>query len=316
MSFVYWLKNLKQRCKNQSVRNATIDSTHELYIGFLRRLEDFQNPDYESHWDRDWDILCILDACRVDLFRNACADYDWLPVPEQTDVLYSTGSTSREWMQAMFGDDRHEEMQETAYITGNLFVEHINTEPFAHLDIFEPRLIDDPPVYTVPPSDLTDAAIRYWRDRDPDVDRLIVHYMQPHTPFRSHPEWFDAEADMAGNLRTGWGQGFPELRDGDIDREEFVAAYRDNLDWVLGEVDRLRQNANATLALSADHGNGLGERAVYGHPEGINISAVREVPFATIDATDTHECTPDAPSKTNDVSETTEKKLRRLGYMT
>lgn len=314
MGLYDWLRLTQKRYRKQGFRDPTVDSVHEFYIGGLRRLEDIQRPSYESHWERDWDILCILDACRVDFLRNACEDHEWLPPQADVETLSSTGSTSREWMQAMFSEQYHDQMARTAYITGNLFAEHADTNPFAHVEIHQPRTLDEYNIYTVPPSVLTDAAIRYWRDND--VDRLIVHYMQPHTPFRSRPEWF--EATQADELRTGWGEGFAELRDGDIPRDEFVAAYQDNLDWVLEEVDRLRHNADGKLALSADHGNGLGEWGVYGHPEGINVAAVRDVPFTTIQATDTGESTPDAPIKdpeqNDDVTENVDDRLRRLGY--
>lgn len=311
-----WIHRTKDRYQQQGLRDATVDSVHEFYIGGLRRLEDIQNPLYEFHWERDWDILCILDACRVDLLKNACESHEWLPPKADVETFASTGSTSREWMQAMFGEKYHDEMGRTAYITGNLFVEHIDKNPFAHLDVYRPRMLDEYSIYTVPPDELTDAAIRYWRDAD--VGRLIIHYMQPHTPFRSRPEWFDERDAQAGQLRTGWGQGFVELRDGDIPRDEFVAAYQDNLGWVLKEVDRLRRNADGKLALSADHGNGLGEWGVYGHPEGVNIDAVREVPFVTIEAKDTGESQPEPPIKeqeqTGDIADNVDDRLRRLGY--
>lgn len=311
-----WIRNVGNRYQTQGIRDATVDSAHELYIGGVRRLESVQDPTYESHWNREWDILCILDACRVDLFNNACGDYDWLPSADETETLTSTGSTSREWMQAIFNEKYQKEMTETAYITGNLFAEHADTDSLAYFDIHRPRLLEKKGIYTVPPQELTDSAIQYWRHKDESVDRLIIHYMQPHTPFRSKPEWFDTEADMAGNLRTGWGQGFAELRDGKYTREEFVEAYRDNLDWVLTEVNRLRQNAEGKLALSADHGNGLGEWGVYGHPEGVNIASVREVPFATVEATDTDSCEPEPRAQLEEINEDVSEHLRRLGYKT
>lgn len=316
MGLYDWFERTQDRYREQGLRDASVDSVHEFYIGGLRRLESIQNPQYDPHWDRDWDILCILDACRVDLFRNACEKHSWLPASNDVETLSSTGSTSREWMQTMFSEKYHGEMAKTAYVTGNLFAEHIDTTPFSHIEIYQPRTLDEYDIYTVPPSELTDAAIRYWREAN--ADRLIIHYMQPHTPFRSRPEWFGTDAAKAGELRTSWGQGFAELRDGDIPRNEFVAAYQDNLDWVLNEVNRLRRNADGDLALSADHGNGLGEWGVHGHPEGINVAAVREVPFATIQATDTGESKPKAPirdpEQEDNISDSANDRLRRLGY--
>lgn len=308
MGFRYLFQNIRDRYETQSFRGATIDNLHEVYIGGLRRLERIQDPEYESHWERDWDILCILDACRVDLFRDACSRHSWLPDPDSIETIYSTGSTSREWMEAMFAPEYKEEMERTAYITGNRFVEKVDTS-FAHLDIHSPRYSKTNEIRVVQPEDLTDAAIRYWREDKSDADQMIVHYMQPHTPFRELSEWFEGLEP-----RTGWGKGFAELRDGEISREEFLDAYDDNLDWVIGEIDRLRRNVDGTLALSADHGNGLGEWGVYGHPEGVNVRAVREVPFSTIEAVDTQECYPDPTTNSSDVDEDVDERLRELGY--
>jgi len=146
-------------------------------------------------------------------------------------------------------------------------------------------------VRLVNPRQLTDRAIDVWRRREEvGIDRLIVHYMQPHTPFHSNPEWF-ADVDHS----TGWGLGFAELRDGKLDKTEFYDAYLENLLWVLEDVDLFTQNCDADIAISSDHGNGLGEWGIYGHPNGIPFDVVREVPWLTVSGTDDGTYIPDLP---------------------
>lgn len=57
----------------------------ELWIGGLRRANAL-SKDGESHWNRDWDVLCILDACRVDMLREPCSCSDWLPPASAVDT--------------------------------------------------------------------------------------------------------------------------------------------------------------------------------------------------------------------------------------
>ena len=158
-------------------------------------------------WERDWDVLCILDACRLDLMQSMAAEgrYDYLPPREEIDTLWSVGSQSAEWMGRTFAPAYADEMARTAYVTGNPFT----GQDCAHMDevsgetlplreeefglLYEAWRTEwlHASISTIPPRPLTDAAIHVWRNREQfDVDHVVVHYMRPHAPFRSRPEWF------------------------------------------------------------------------------------------------------------------------------
>jgi hypothetical protein len=193
-------------------------------------------------------------------------------------------------MDGMFGPDHYDEMEDTAYVTANLFVEDFDTDRFGACSVVSGEYHDIGDIRAVDPREVTDRAIHVWRNRDQyDVDRMIVHYMQPHTPFRSREEWFYS-GDL---LDTNWGHGFYELAAGRLPRDEFREAYWDNLDWVLEHVDVLRQNCDGQIALSADHGNGMGEWGTYGHPYGVPVPAVRSVPYLHIHGSDERGYDPD-----------------------
>jgi hypothetical protein len=297
----------------EGVGYAARHTTHEAWLGLLRRLEAFTAPG-ESHWNREWDVLLVLDACRVDLFRSVCDEYDWLPAPGDVDRLRSVASSSEGWIRRTFGDDHAAAAAETGYVTGNMFYDGVPADRFGLLWPVEPERLADHDIVTVDPTTVTDAAVATWRRRSElGLSRLVVHYMQPHTPFRSRPEWFDDDRPN----RTSWGESFVDLRDGGIDPDSFERAYRDNLRWVLDEVEQLVRNCEARIALSADHGNALGEWGVYGHPNGMPVSAVRSVPFTVVSGEDTGEYDPpvdptnDRPSLT---TEQTRQHLRSLGY--
>jgi len=54
-------------------------------------------------WEREWDVCCVLDGCRLDLMRElSAAGHDALPGPDRGDSLWSVGSQSAEWMDRTF----------------------------------------------------------------------------------------------------------------------------------------------------------------------------------------------------------------------
>ncbi|WP_267639833.1 hypothetical protein [Haloarchaeobius amylolyticus] len=222
-------------------------------------------------WEKDWDVLCILDGCRVDTFRNV---YD-----RNCESLTSVGSTSSEWIQSTFVNQQYQDLSEVGYISANPHASNLDPDQFGELCLVGVQETDYG-VETVPPDVLTDLAINCWHNRD-DISRLVVHYMQPHVPFRSRPEWFTSNVG-----EDSWGADIWKQIRYDLDREALFEAYRDNLDWVLGEdgITTLINSIDAKVALTADHGNAAGEWNVYGHPFGAPTKEVRHVPWAEISA--------------------------------
>jgi len=278
MGLKEWALQSYEDAQRTSTRYALKHALHELYIGALRRIQRVLNRG-ESHWENDWEILVICDACRVDLFREFCDEepYSWLPRGQEVETRWSAGSTSEEWMSAMFDETETTEMHSTGYVSGNPFVTGFETGEFGYFDLVEPEWVAN--VKTVNPAKITDLGIDVWQNREEHgIDRLILHYMQPHGPFRSRPKWF--EMDLAD--RSPWGAGFLQLRDGKISQADFWAAYLDNLRWVMEYVDLVVKYTDADIAISADHGNGLGEWGVYGHPSHMPTSSVREVPWVRV----------------------------------
>ena len=78
-----------------------------------------------------------------------------------------------------------------------------------------------------------------------------------------------------------------DLRFGRRSTADVWAAYRANLEAVLDDVRLLTSNVDADRAvITADHGNAVGERGIYGHAAGVALPALREVPWAVTTATD------------------------------
>lgn len=326
-------------------------------------------------WEREWDVCCVLDGCRYDLMCEvSAAGHESVPAPPGVDAIWSVGSQSAEWMDGTFEPTYRDEMARTAYVTGNPFsaqsCEHLpqvsdDVLPLSASDFgvlyesWRDEWVDDE-LSTIPPEPLTDAAIAIWRRREKlGIDRVIVHYMQPHAPFRSRPEWFfgsadtdhwgqlgrdsaadepadadlesltDAErealeafadADDDGTASDPWLQ----VRDDDLSASAVWAAYRDNLEWVLDDVSRLLENCEGQIALTSDHGNGLGEYGVWSHPPGTPVPTLRRVPWVSRDGCDRETVDPPLPNgidrtdadgaRTTETAETVESRLGALGY--
>jgi len=280
MTFSDWVRESITRFRTEPPIQATVASVRAFYHGLNRRILD----DYVGTvwWERDdWDILVIMDATRVDLARET------LDAPANS--VWSPASTSIDWIEKHFDEQHRQDWENTAYVTANPFADHDTKDAKSadladkNLGYFDPVYKDSwrkQPVGTTPPEDVTERAVEAWHQED--VKKMIVHYMQPHQPFRSKPEWESVFSNLE-NLTTEVNQGGPDIwhrvRNGELDKTEVWGAYRDNLCWVWGIIhNKLIPNVDGTVLITADHGNGLGEWGSWGHHGGDLNPHVRKVP--------------------------------------
>lgn len=275
-------------------------------------------------FEREWDVLVILDTCRVDALRQVAPEYDFVTDVEATT---SVGSTSREWIAATFVDDYADDLADTVYVSANAFDEQVLREgkPPEHDhdgvswsdwntvradDLLELdqvwKYAPEPTHGHVRPRHVTDRAIANAREHDPS--RLVVHYSQPHMPYTA-----DADAEGREELYEYEAEPWEYLKRGG-DRRTVWNAYLNNLRMVLDDVAVLLENVDAdTVALTADHGEAFGEWGVYEHPIGVPHPKVKRVPWATTTATDTGEYAPTLEPESQ--TKATEQHLRDMGYL-
>lgn len=306
MGFRNWIGRSNDRVRSDGW-NGLQDSLYELYEGLWRNV-GWHVSRGMNVYEREWDTLVILDACRVDLMREVVGEYQFI---EAVDSFESVGSMSEEWMRKTFTTEYKSEMARTAYVTANVFSEEVLEEAmFQTLDEVWQYAWDDG-TGTIPPRPVTDRAVDVARNED--HERLIVHYMQPHHPFVGDERIETVEADPFG--RGSGRTAVDALRRGELSHDVFWAAYRSNLETVIDEVSILLDNHDAErVAITSDHGDALGEWGIYDHPAGCLHPVVKNVPWVETTATDTGEYEPDV--ETGDPSETdVESRLRSLGYM-
>lgn len=336
MTFVDWVTASKERFQTQPATAAAKQSLMSFGIGAFRRLQTRGNVSVGTPiYDRtDWDVCLVLDGCRVDAFEAVVCETDWLDDAGMTSIR-SAGSMSPEWIDETFHDGYARERARTMYVTGNPFTGKDSRTPgvpmlrndtlplgaddFALLEELWRTDWNDEMGVSMPPQALTDHAIAAWRQREQfAAEQLVVHYMQPHVPFRSRPEWFqgrDTDAFGTGD-DVGQKDHWHQVRDGELPKDEFWEAYLDNLTWVLEHVRTCAQNMDARIAITSDHGNGMGEGGVWSHPPGCMVPAVRRVPWLVVDGTDEETHTPDVElGKTEDVEMgDIDERLAALGY--
>ncbi|GAD53589.1 hypothetical protein MBEHAL_2349 [Halarchaeum acidiphilum MH1-52-1] len=262
--------------------------------------------------ERDWDVLVVLDACRADLMAAVADDHAWL---RTEGPIQSVGATSSEWLTETFGSVPTGALDEIGYVTGNPYsAEHVDHDAFAFVDeVWEYGWDDD--LGTVPARPITDRAVAAGRERD--AERLVVHYMQPHFPSVPRGEGDGIPLERFGRESLSvW----EELRYGWRDRADVWAAYIENLEYVLDEVRLLTENIDAErVAVTADHGNALGERHLYGHVGGVSTPELREVPWCVTSASDTGDHRPTTHHATDGgageaTDEAVAARLEALGY--
>lgn len=260
-------------------------------------------------YDADWDVLVLLDACRVDLLTEVQDEYDFLG---RIDTFDSLGSSTWEWMPRTFENVPESELERTAYVCANPFSGHfLEADDFAVLDEVW-RYAWDKDLGTVPPRPVTDRAISVGRSEQPE--RLIVHYIQPHTPL------IGSEASPRLNVENFGGPAERVVLDdwklihlGERALDGVWADYRDNLRLVLDDVTLLRKNIDAErFVVSSDHGNAAGEFGIYGHPANIPLPCLRAVPWVETTASDERTHAPAHYDRSGQGN--IEERLSALGY--
>lgn len=277
-------------------------------------------------YTREWDVLLVLDGCRVDALRAVASEYEWLgPI----DSIWSVGSASHEWTSKTFTEDHKPEIADTALITANPFAKKVfddenypphsysipidisnwstvASEDFAYTEWCFQQIHGYEDLFpTQPARHMTDRGI--IASRNLDVDHLILHYFQPHRPFIY-------DAVNTNKLSEVDDKPYEARKRGAISRRDLWERYLKNLRYVLNDVELLLSNIDAKrVVITADHGELMGELNQYGHPEGVPHPALKKVPWAITSATnqETYE-PPDDVSWEDDYDP--EQQLRELGY--
>lgn len=320
-----WYRGFRETA-SEGLSTAAFYSLYYTYLSLFFTLTS-RYPLGVNVYDRDWDLLVVLDACRPDALHAVADEYPFL---ERIETVWSRGSMSEEWLAKTFTTPHLEAVERTAMITSNRYIEPVlsnrtfprstgwapfgwpdwnvvTADDFAHLDPVW-RYARSERLKQVPPRVLTDHAITLLRRRE--FERTIVHHLQPHHPFIARAV---REND---SVTTEEAEVMAALRDGRLSRREAWRRYLDNLRLVLDETALLLDNVDAqTVAITADHGELFGRYGLYGHPCGVPIPSLRRVPWVETTAADRRTHDPvDHRSPSASPTRPVTAQLAELGY--
>jgi len=319
-----WLAQLRNPDGSRKARLLT--AARGLYCGLFFSATA-RYPLGTNIYEREWDLLLVLDACRVDALREVAPEFEFT---ESVDDIWSVGSSSHEWLCKTFTQEYLDDIQETAYISTNP-----NTPPTFRDGVRPPRTYPAPlqradwgvveqsdfgllrqihrhdhedKFETIAPDLVTDHAIHAGRTAD--MERMVVHYFQPHRPYIADAYAGDRAVTPVED------QPWTALREGTVEQSEVWELYLDNLRLVLQSVERLLENCDAKdVVITADHGDLFGELGIYGHPEGLVHPNLKKVPWVETTAVDKRTSEPDVDVARQETEVEVEEQLEQLGYI-
>jgi hypothetical protein len=287
---------------------------------YARAYYAAKGVDFVSIPESDWDNLLILDACRYDYFER---QHD---LNGELEQRYSKASQTPVFLRKNFGDQMFHDI---VYLSGNPFQRTALDDDQFHdvYHLWETHWDDE--LRTVPPEAVTEVAAEA-HDTYPNK-RLMVHYMQPHTPFigswaREHVEIRHGNQHARQIAQTGTHDvetsgPYERLKRGELKRGDVEKAYAENLDVVLDSVESLLPMLRGKTVVTADHGELLGERAWpfpwkgYEHRRYF-AEKLLEVPWLVVETGERKSVDAEPPNRTDETVDTAEieEKLRNLGY--
>jgi len=213
----------------------------------------------------EWKNLIILDACRYDIFKEVNT------INGELNCKISRGSVTTDFLTENFGKGKFKDI---IYITGNPYVTKLLQGKFYKIvSVWREGWDED--FGTVLPSTMVDYTIEVYK-KYPEK-KLIIHFMQPHSP------WIKKEESQSKH-------GPMETIGKNIGRKESLRRYKDNLRLVLPYVNELINILDGKTIITADHGEMIGEKIHpffplkwYGHPGKVRNKILTEVPWLIID---------------------------------
>lgn len=320
-----WVRDFKEEWNAGNKYFAAMGALQDLHNGLFFSLTS-RYPLGTNVFERDWELLLVLDGCRVDAVREVAPEYDFITA---VDSIWSVGSASHEWICKTYTNNHVEEIRKTMLISTNPFIpKAIRQREFPPSTYSVPLMWADWDVVeeddfgelwtihqhdyksldlTPPPDFVTEHVIRAGREFD--FERTVVHYMHPHIP---HGSKAYAEVRPPTDVES---DPWTSIRSGAVTREEVWENYLDNLRLVLDSIETLLENFDAEkVVITADHGDLFGEFGAYGHPAGFVHPSLKKVPWVVTSARDNRTVVPEIeiPDEQTDVD--VEEQLHALGY--
>jgi len=257
-------------CKYQLIK---IKRKFVYILGTIKRRLQRQIPPTFSTLDNKTHVI-ILDACRHDVLASVLKELKtYTPKISKISFKISPSRFTSEFLRENldFFD------LNTIYVTANPWVDKIlknKKRVFKIIPAWKYKWSSK--LNAVPPKDLyleTAKVLKKYPKK-----RFVVHFIQPHHPFimlkevekiYKIPLWQLVEMNIISSEMGRWG-------------------YFHNVRYVIGYAIRLAYLLPGDVIITADHGDGMGEKLspllplrIYGHP-GASIEPIVKVPWILI----------------------------------
>lgn len=239
-------------------------------------LEKIDEPD--PIFQREWDNLIILDACRYDLYQEV--------INSNADFRYSVASCTSGYTRKTYSEGKFEEL---IYVSGNPHQSDVMMKELTGREnpfFMKYRTFNhgwDSEKKTVLPKAVVSDAIS--AEKLYPNKKKIVHFNQPHHPFIGGDMVFGGLKNtqaIKGANNSEEGTVWDKAIQGKINKKEIWNAYSKNLEMVFEHVKDLKNEINGKTVVTADHGNYLGENGLWGHPGEHKTEILRKVPWDVI----------------------------------
>lgn len=221
-------------------------------------------------FELDWDVAIVLDTCRPEWLDKIKSDYDFL---DDVETIRSVGGRTSEWVSRTFRKATSVD-EPIVYIYGSKY-----GDATSNIENINPMRVECDRFKYPPANQITDRALEsIYNNKDAKV---VVHYAQPHFPVFEND---DESSREKVNIINGTNQAMQKsyVTSG-RDIEYIEGLHIKNLQYVMEEVENLINSIkHEDIILTADHGQSLGEKFIFGHPHGCRHDAVRNVPLANI----------------------------------
>jgi len=301
-------------------------------------------------YEDDWDVLIILDACRVDALKHVHGDYEFL---DNIAPVTSLGSHSAEFMLQTFSQEHKKIISQTGLISANPFSKVIfeyglnaPESSVAHNLRSAERLEKFGSWNTVTKDDF--AFVEYaWEYAGLGKNNSLINdskisandvpeYITPPEIVTSlginkslttdcnrlilhywqpHTPYLHSAIIESRGLREVEKRPRLCIKEGKADFDAVYQLYVDELRWALDSISTLLSSIDADkVVITADHGEAFGEFGTYGHPIFSWVPQVKRVPRVETQAKNANHRSHNMPHKNDNPANPTEL-LKRLGYL-
>lgn len=270
----------------------------ELYSLGMKKVFGGNRGDYVM--EQDWDNLIIIDACRYDVFHECNT------LKGDLSKFKSRGSHTGEFMEQNFAGTAY---PNTVYVSANPNPAEVNAG-FAAVESVWDTAWDDK-LHTVPPSAMADYTLQAHNNHP--NKRLISHFIQPHYPWIG-PKGREFMKEHGYRPLYKSDDIWLQMRAGDISKERVWEVYKENLKVLMPHLEELVDQLPGKTVITSDHGNAFGEWQIYGHPPGVYVPELVEVPWLEVPYSN-RKTISENDSVESITEEVPEERLRDLGYI-